>query len=182
MLSRSPMPSFQPTCDAPPSSAARRCASCSDSASASLGSIVIWTARAGSTHLEYCRLRARVAGSWRGAGPRGVPALLSGDQTAAVMDLVRPGKTGDRSWESAARATNRGTAEWRVQLRSDGDRAKVQHSRSRSSFVGSPQSRLGAAKTEVAVKGSDKPKKLDKKKAQKTLKEKRAEKKAKKSF
>jgi hypothetical protein len=40
---------------------------------------------------------------------------------------------------------------------------------------------LGAAKTEVAVKGSDKPKKLDKKKAQKTLKEKRAEKKAKKS-
>jgi hypothetical protein len=36
-------------------------------------------------------------------------------------------------------------------------------------------------KTEVAVKGADKPKKLDKKKAQKTLKEKRAEKKAKKS-
>jgi hypothetical protein len=36
-------------------------------------------------------------------------------------------------------------------------------------------------RTEVAMKGSDKPKKLDKKKAQKTLKEKRAEKKAKKA-
>jgi hypothetical protein len=54
----------------------------------------------------------------------------------------------------------------------------------RGQAVASPDRRrvgLGAAKTEVAVKGSDKPKKLDKKKAQKTLKEKRAEKKAKKS-
>jgi hypothetical protein len=41
---------------------------------------------------------------------------------------------------------------------------------------------FGQRRPEVAMKGSDKPKKLDKKKPQKTLKEKRAEKKAKKAF